>query len=226
LTWQDRELRGIRTDGAFRVAVPARSADGRLVVAGWTGWPYLEGRHEAGRWPEIVAAGRSFHAATASLPRPRFLSGRSDRWAAGDRVAWGESPIGPYEDLDTIRHLAAALRPVEARSQVIHGDLTGNVLFHPELPPAIIDVSTYWRPPAFADAIVVADALCWEGAGADLVAAVSAGQSEFGQHLLRALIYRIVTDRLAAGDRTDDWQAPYRPAVRTAHALATGHINP
>jgi uncharacterized protein (TIGR02569 family) len=221
LAWQDQVLRGIRTDGALRVAAPLRSADGRLVVSGWTAWPYLEGRHGTGRWPEIVSAGRLFHAAIAALPRPRFLGGRTDWWAAGDRVAWGESPIGPYLDLDTIRDLAAALRPVPARSQLIHGDLTGNVLFHPRLPPAVIDVSPYWRPPAFADAIVVADALAWEGAGADLVRTVAAGTPEFGQCFLRALIYRIVTDRLAGGDRASDWQAPYRAAVRMARTIAT-----
>ncbi len=220
LIWQDQVLRGIRTASGFRVAAPLRSADGRLVVSGWTAWPYLEGRHEAGRWPEIVSAGRLFHAATAELPRPSFLRGRHDWWATGDRVAWGELPIGPYLDLDTIRDLSAVLRPIVARSQLIHGDLIGNILFHPGLSPAVIDVSPYWRPPAFGDAIVVADAVAWEGAGADLVGTVAAGSPEFGQCFLRALIYRIVTDRLAGGDRAHDWQAPYRAAVHLACAIA------
>jgi uncharacterized protein (TIGR02569 family) len=200
LTGQDQVLRGIRTAGGFRVAAPLRSADGRLVVSGWTAWPYLEGRHEAGRWREIVSAGRRFHAALAELPWPLFLRGRTDWWAIGDRVAWGKSPIQPYLDLDTIQDLSAVRRPTTARSQLVHGDLTGNVLFHPGLPPALIDVSPYWRPPAFADAVVVADAVAREGAGADLVTTVAAGSSEFGQCFLRALIYRIVTDRLAGGD--------------------------
>jgi hypothetical protein len=47
---------------------------------------------------------------------------------------------------------------------LIHGDLTGNVLFHDELPPAIIDFTPYWRPLEFQSAVVVADALVWEGA--------------------------------------------------------------
>jgi len=33
-----------------------------------------------------------------------------------------------------------------APSQLIHSDLGGNVLFHDQLPPAIIDFSAYWRP--------------------------------------------------------------------------------
>jgi hypothetical protein len=38
------------------------------------------------------------------------------------------------------------------------------VLFHDGLPPAIIDFTPYWRPVGYASAIVVADALVWEGA--------------------------------------------------------------
>jgi hypothetical protein len=58
------------------------------------------------------------------------------------------------------------------------------------------------------------------GAGGELVTAVSAGVPEFGQCFLRALIERILTDRLASGDRAHDWQAPYHPAVRTARDIA------
>jgi hypothetical protein len=53
----------------------------------------------------------------------------------------------------------------------VHGDLSGNVLFHRGLPPAVIDVSPYWRPPAFAEGILVADGLLWWGEGAELMTA-------------------------------------------------------
>ena len=76
----------------------------------------------------------------------------------------------------------------------MHGDLTGNVLFHESLPPAIIDFAPHYRPPEFASAIVVADALCWEGAPPELAALVDRG------YLLRALIYRGVTSIEFGGD--------------------------
>ena len=77
----------------------------------------------------------------------------------------------------------------------MHGDLTGNVLFAPGIPPAVIDFSPYWRPTAFAAAVVVGDALAWEGADESLLGAV-AHIAAFPQFLLRALIYRIVVDAL------------------------------
>ena len=106
-----------------------------------------------------------------------------------------------------------------ARPQLVHGDLTGNVLFHPDLPPAVIDLSPYWRPSAFASAVVVADALAWEGAGLELIDA-AADEPDFGQCLVRALLFRIVTDHLFAGDRQHEWLAPYRSAIRAALDLA------
>ena len=102
-------------------------------------------------------------------------------WETGDRVAWSEQPY------PTVADVLDALQPVDDAPQLIHGDLTGNVLFHETLPPAIIDFAPYYRPAQYASAIVVADALCWEGAPSELAAAVDP------QYLLRALIYRGVT---------------------------------
>src|SRR5205814_7462370 len=116
-------------------------------------------------------------------------------WSVGDRVAWGELPASKFAHVKHLTRLASALKPIAAPSQLIHGDLTGNVLFDDRLPPAVIDFSPYWRPTAFAAAIVVADALVWEGAQADILAAV-AHVEDFAQYLLRALIYRVVAAEL------------------------------
>ncbi len=95
-----------------------------------------------------------------------------------------------------VPRLVDALRPVDtSASQLVHGDLTGNVLFAEGLPPAVIDVSPYWRPPAFADAVVVGDALLWEGADESLLGAVE-DVVDFPQFLLRALVFRAVVDAL------------------------------
>jgi uncharacterized protein (TIGR02569 family) len=176
LAYQAELLATIRTDG-FRVAPPVPH-----VIEGWTAAPYLEGRHEPGRWNEIIAAGRRLHAALAAVPRPdALLDARDDPWATGDRVAWGEQPYPGVGDL------LQALEPVDEPPQLVHGDLTGNVLFHPTLPPAIIDFAPYWRPTEYASAIIVCDALCWENAPAELADAVAP------QLLLRAAIFRGVT---------------------------------
>jgi len=99
-----------------------------------------------------------------TVPRPSFLDERDNPWSVGDRAAWGELGLGALPPVKHLDRLTALLRPLETTSQLIHGDLTGNVLFAEDAPPAVIDLAPYWRPPAFASAIVVTDALVWEGA--------------------------------------------------------------
>jgi Aminoglycoside-2''-adenylyltransferase len=168
----------------FRVSRPRPE-----IVDGWTAWTFVEGRHEPGRWLDIIDAGHRLHAALAHESRPaEIIDTRDNPWEVGDRVAWGERPYDGLEDL------LAALEPVDDDAQLIHGDLTGNVLFHETLDPAVIDFAPYWHPPEYAAAIVVADALCWEDAPPELADAVAR------QYLLRALIYRGVTSIEFGGD--------------------------
>lgn len=194
LEWQGAVLGALREDG-FRVARPCRAADGSALVDGWCAWRYVEGEHAERRWADVIAVGERFHAALAGVSRPDMIDARTDHWAIGDRVAWGELPAERFAHVEHLPRLVAALRPVDAASQLVHGDLTGNVLFARGVPPAVIDFSPYWRPPAFASAIVVGDALAWEGADETLLAAVAHIPS-FPQFLLRALIYRLVVDAL------------------------------
>jgi len=176
VTWQGEILGAVRA-ADVRVAPPRLAGD-------WIVMPYLEGRHEAGRWLDVIEAGRRLHAALPQARPPAV----DNAWETGDRVAWGELAYPAVDDL------LAALEPVDEAPALIHGDLTGNVLFHDTLPPAVIDFAPYFRPPTYAAAIVVADAVCWEGAPESLLDAVPR------QFLLRALVYRGVTSLEFGGD--------------------------
>ncbi len=220
LEWEADLLGRVRGDG-FQVSSPLRAADGSLTVNGWYATAFLVGQHEPGRWADIIRAGEAFHAAVAAEPRPAFLNRRTDPWASGDRVAWGELPVSDFADAKHVERLTAARRPIDALDQLIHGDLSGNVLFAEGPPPAIIDLSPYWRPTAFATAIVVADALVWEGADASLLSRVR-HIDHFAQYLVRALIYRMVTDRIGGSGGAD----PYEPAVEIAIELCSQQGEP
>jgi uncharacterized protein (TIGR02569 family) len=221
LTWQARVFAQIPSAG-FRLARPRRAADGSLCVDGWCATEYVTGTHEARRWPEIIAVGERFHAALRGIPRPSFLDRRSSRWAISDRVAWGEIPASEFPRARHLPELVSALRPVTAASQLIHGDLTGNVLFDSPRPPAIIDFSPYWRPPAYASAIVIADALVWGGADRQVLDAVTHIR-DFGQYLVRALIFRTVTDWMLsqeeAANSADEGDVPWVHAINLACQL-------
>lgn len=194
------DLLDVLPEDGFRVARPLRARTGAWTYEGWSASRFVPGAapdHAAApRWLDIMAAGRAFHRALADVPRPAFLERRRDWWALGDRVAWQEceadlppSLRGPYEEL-----VALYGREPRGRAQLVHGDLTGNVLFAPGLAPAVIDFSPYWRPPGFGEAVVVGDALIWHGAGTELLcAAAPAFGPGFVGCVARAVAFRLVT---------------------------------
>ncbi|TKR25012.1 TIGR02569 family protein [Cellulomonas hominis] len=218
VAWAERVLGdGARRSAEVRWTAPVRSVGGRLVVDGWTAWTCVEGRHEPRHWVEAIRAGEAFAAALAGSPRPAFLDARSDPWAVADRAAWGECDVPGADDVPEIRALRAALRPVALPAQVVHGDLTGNVLLAAGLPPAVVDPSVYWRPVGYGSAVVVVDALTFEGGTVDLLRAPRV-RDELPQLLLRAALFRLLTDHLTGAPPSA--RAPWGPVVATLRRLA------
>jgi uncharacterized protein (TIGR02569 family) len=203
--WLAEALHDVSPVG-FRFATPIRTLHGTWSWEGWSATQWVEGsqpdRTSLSAWLRIVEAGRAFHQAVAHLPRPGCLNARDDWWAVADRVAWGEHTIEFRPELANVGgRLQAAMEPL-GPPQIVHGDLTGNVLLSPTLPAAVIDISPYWRPREYAEGVVIADALCWHGADASLLdhAGVSVPA------VARALLFRMATTSQAAsvgGARVD-----------------------
>ncbi len=89
-----------------------------------------------------------------------------------------------------IERLRAALGPVTAPSQPVHGDLLPNVLVADGLPPAVIDWPPYFRPAGTADAVAVTDALTFRRGPMSLLDEWETGP-DWDQLLVRALLYRL-----------------------------------
>jgi hypothetical protein len=99
-------------------------------------------------------------------------------------------------------------RPCGEPDQVIHGDLTGNILFPEQGDPVIIDFAVYWRPAAFAEAIIVADALAFHDAPASLATEIS---SQPRSMLARACTYRLITsDTYASRTTVNETYIPFQ----------------
>ncbi|MEV6598562.1 hypothetical protein AB0M36_17045 [Actinoplanes sp. NPDC051346] len=104
------------------------------------------------------------------------------------------------------------------RPQLVHADLTKNVLLAPGLPPAIIDISPHWRPPAYAEGIVVADVLCWHDAPSTVWETVDVSAA-----VARAMLFRMATtnERVRSGGEGVDLQDEAR-----RYGLAAAAIGP
>lgn len=79
----------------------------------------------------------------------------------------------------------------------------------PRLARDRLDFSPYLRPRAWAAAIVVADAVLWNGA-APALARSFAGSATGRDHLGRALIFRMAAEQLATDPRHGAHLEPYR----------------
>ncbi|GLY97676.1 TIGR02569 family protein [Actinoplanes sp. NBRC 103695] len=210
--WRAEVLSVLPPSPDFRIARPLRARTGAWVVSGWEATAWVGGAADPSRPDDVIRAGEAFHAAITAVPRPSFLDDRDDPWSYGDRLAFGEPvPSGATAPSALLEPLLAARRAVTSPSQVVHGDLTGNVLFAPGLPPAIIDWPAYHRPPSWAAAVVVADALVWHDVDPALIHRWAPHFPEWPQMLIRALIYRISTWPAARWDLPPD--DAYRPTV-------------
>ena len=220
--WLAGHLAGMVPDGV-RLAAPVRTREGGWVCEGWSATQWVEGHQpdhsRLSTWIDIVEAGRAFHRMVAHLPRANCLDARTDPWALADRAVWGEGPLRLRPELTgTARRLQSALQPL-GPPQLVHGDLTDNVLLAPGLAPAVIDISPYWRPPGYAEGVIVADALSWHDAPASLLQATGVSVAA----VARALLFRMATtsERVAFGGTHVDVSDEARRYERAADAIGT-----
>lgn len=201
----------------YRVATPLQidnssfsPPSSQFIASGWTASSFLPGKDgPKTKWHQLLNASRAFHRDLKGLVQepPAFISARTNRWSEADRITWEEQKLEETLEVnqDVLKKISGYLGRLEVLkeplsyhtlvSQLIHADLTGNVRFDVNdqgLSPAIIDLSLYWRPVEYAEAIVVADGLVWYGEGPELIHLYGADSFRL-QILLRALYWRILT---------------------------------
>lgn len=200
----------------LRLAVPVPARDGEWVVDGWAASRYEPGTTTCTDLDVVVAAGRVLHAelASALASRPDVLDGRDHRWAVADVLAndardddvvaavAGRPPAGLVAALLRVRAEASA----RGAPQLVHGDLGGNVLLDAAGAAVVIDVSPYWRDPAWAEAVAVLDLVLWSGADPAALRPYATGAAR--AVLARAALFRLLSDDPVDVRRYDAALAP------------------
>ncbi|MFB9662985.1 TIGR02569 family protein [Glycomyces mayteni] len=192
--WRAETLSALPESDTFRIPRPIPTRTGEWTAEGWEATQLLPGRTDPKRWNDAIEVGAAFHRAIRDVSRPDFLDTRDDWWTLADRDSWN---LDFTPDDPTLRDLAEARTPVAVAHQLTHGDLLGNILYEPGLPPAIIDWPPYWRPTSWAAAVAAVDALCWQAADESLLDHWT-HLAAWPQMTLRALMYRMLTDHHAA----------------------------
>jgi hypothetical protein len=210
LQWLDGVARSRLGPTDLRIALPVPTRDGALRCGGWSATRLLAGTPPIGRWRERAEIARRFAAAFQDVD-PGGLPARSDPWALADRTSWSED-AGPLAD----HLLARALLPLSGPTGIVHGDLAGNTLVHPDLPPGVIDLSLYDRPVEWSVAVLTIDVVAFEGAPPSVLETMS-DDPQFPQLLARALLFRMITDVLLDGKP----RAEYAPLQRMVLGMVT-----
>lgn len=197
-----------RSPRSLRLALPVPARDGNLTADGWAATRF-EPRATACRdLPTLRATAHLLHAHLASAvpERPDGLDSREegdDRYAAAERHAFDGSAVDaaagtPRAGL--VDRLAAALDDTDlGRAQLVHTDLANNVLLDETGVPLVIDFSPAWRPPLWAEAVCVLDAVLWMGAPVGALDDWRAGAPR--QAMLRAALFRVLSDEPCDVDR-------------------------
>jgi uncharacterized protein (TIGR02569 family) len=205
----------------IRIPRPVRSARGTWVEAGFVAWTFLEGAEASGRYRDKLRACDDFTAAFATVAQPRFVTERTNPWAVADRVTWGELDVAYPDPFGSLfSEVQQRLRPINLPSQVIHGDIAGNIVFAAALPPGVIVLTLYWRPAALAKALLIADAVAWEGARPELYECFRPAP-EAEQLMLRAALRRMIEQAEQARMHGKDKAAVAECAARYLATLRT-----
>ncbi|KAK2616381.1 hypothetical protein QQS21_000622 [Conoideocrella luteorostrata] len=221
-------------DAPYRISRPISVATDptRFVYNGWTAWAFVSGGHrDEMHWDEVLRTCRAFHEdiGKIDIEKPEFLNRRMNRFREADLVAWDEKSLNQLPvvaNADVLSRIREPLRRLEALKggfknhrprQLIHGDIGGNMLFEKNgQPPGIIDLTFYWRPAGFGEAILVADGLMWHGEGDGLITRYGTDADSI-QLLVRALLFRTVAwaiDLEVAGHDSDKaWVEKMLPLI-------------
>lgn len=207
----DLDTRRIRRRPYVRIAMPVPARDGSWVVDGWGATRFESGSRTCTDLEVSRAAGALLHAEFAQAFTSWEPSCRParNRWDEAQRVAFAGEDISPADSSEALRSLVGCLAAQRDSTpigppQLVHGDLAGNVLLDAAGAPVVIDVSPYWAPVLWAEAVCVLDAVLWHGADAVHMQRWCVGAHR--QAMLRAALFRL------SADRPDD-VGPYRAAL-------------
>lgn len=178
----------------YRISKPIKTRDGLYVIEGYCATKYEPGYDDDKAVKEKIEVARYLNKdlEEADISCWKFSD---DPWSRANDVLWRGAPLQKDWSVEIktfIEDKLKQLLPYEDAYQLIHGDLGGNILFHEELKPLVIDFSPTIAPAKYAEAIIVCDSIAW--AGQPLSCMDFLGDLEiYRPFLQRAVMFRALT---------------------------------
>lgn len=177
----------------YRIAKPIRSKHGTFVRNGWSCTHFEEGQDTKGRIQEKLLVSKLFHRDLSSIPHHDFPP-IDNPWSKGHRIAWQKDKLPsefPEDIQESLNHLLGmvTLRDHYDR-QIVHSDLSGNILFDEGLNPLVIDFSPTIAPVEYAEAILVCDCIAWQGSEVSEIGLLPRDE-RYKEMIIRAIVFRL-----------------------------------
>jgi hypothetical protein len=211
MEWGLTVLNDINPHG-YRLSKPIASKYGTFIYKGWSCTRYEPGEHINGNVKQKLEVSRLFHRDLAGMSFANMPKS-NDRWSISHRVAWQKEGLPGNIHKEACAVLEKLLSGLELKAsynmQIVHADLSGNILFSDALGPLIIDFSPTVAPAEYAEAILVCDSIAWHGCPVTDIDLIY--QSEFhGEMMRRAVIFRLAVAAIFAGNDYDMFIGEYR----------------
>lgn len=149
----------------YRISRPILSVNNKYVEDGYGATQFESGIDIDTAVKEKLLVSKYLHQDLKDL-KLMTLPKSNDPWTKANNVLWRNHLLPDYWDekrRSFCEELLSKLLPIDAEHQLIHGDLGGNVLFHDNLKPLVIDFSPTIAPVEYADAIILCDSIAWAG---------------------------------------------------------------
>jgi uncharacterized protein (TIGR02569 family) len=208
--WVSNVISKIDPQG-YRISKPIKSKLGTFIYEGWCCTRYEPGENAEGNVSSKLKAARLFHSDLAKVDfsnRPKS----NDPWSKAHEVAWQREQLPKEICKQAIETIGVLLEKVKLQNsynvQIVHSDLSGNILFDEKFGPLIIDFSPTIAPVEYAEAILVCDCIAWQGSPITDIDLLP--DSEFYREMiLRATIFRLTVAAIFAGNDSNKFVSEY-----------------
>lgn len=205
----------------YRLSKPIVSNKGTFIYKGWCCTRYEPGEHRNGNVKQKLAVSRLFHHDLADL-HFNNIPKADDPWSISQRIAWQKENLPQNISKEAFKILEELISKITLKEnykvQIIHSDLSGNVLFDKGLKPLIIDFSPTIAPVEYAEAILVCDCIAWQGSPISEIGLIC--HSKFNiEMILRAVIFRLSVAAIFAENNHDKFIKEYQNFKPIIHSL-------
>lgn len=175
------------------ISKPIKSKYGNYIEEGYGVTEFIPGTFHPFMMREKLEAAHRFHKFLSCIEKPDDFNEWTSPWTESGRIAWGENELPKTFDKRAkfiINSLLEQIVQINLDSQLIHSDLSGNILFNSAV-PLFIDFSPDFRPLEYAHTILVTDSIAWNEEPLESLDLLQLNTDIKKQLVLRAIVFRI-----------------------------------